>query len=80
MSPDYLLKGAKVFDLIKKSLGMRIDEEDTRVRAAIRTAVKVSGARVVGRGTVMMDPDKVRNSKKFRKNAILAQNLVKKAL
>ncbi|NOY70939.1 MAG: hypothetical protein GXP14_00960 [Gammaproteobacteria bacterium] len=62
-------------DLIKRLFRVHVNSEDARVRAAI----KRSGARVVGRGTVVIDPDKVRNSKKFRDNAKLAQNLVKKA-
>lgn len=62
-------------DLIKRLFGVRINSEDARVRAAI----KRSGARVVGRGTVVIDPDKVRKSQKFQDNARLAQNLVKKA-
>lgn len=41
----------------------------------IRELIKKSNAEVIGRGAIMIDPNKVRNSHKFKVNSLLAKKI-----
>lgn len=55
-------------DLIKKIFGIYVDEEDRKVLEAVNNS-GLKSMKVVGRGTLMVDPLEVSSSDTFKSHA-----------
>ncbi len=63
-------------DLIKKMLGFYVGEEDRKVLEAVNKS-GLKSMRVVGRGTLMVDPVEVTSSDTFKLHAERAKKIIK---
>ncbi len=71
-----MMENLQVVEFIRKLTGTHVDEEERRILDAIKDS-GLKSMRVVGRGTLVVDPREVTGTEKFKQYVSQARQMVK---